>query len=82
MPFRSRRDDKRYGYGDAAVAGAQDEKNREDRDAKQMEDIATKEATDAADTMKDATRMRKDAAWNISGACSEDLLENPRNIHV
>jgi len=47
---------------DAAVAVAQDEQNREDKDAKQIEDIATKETTDAADTIKDAKRMRKDAA--------------------
>jgi len=34
----------------------------EDRDAKQLKSIAIKEETDAADTIADAARMRKDAA--------------------
>jgi len=47
---------------DAADAVAEDEEKRQDTDAAQIQDIATKEAADAEDTMTDATRLRKDAA--------------------
>jgi len=47
---------------DAAFAAANGEKARRFTDAEQMEDVAAKEKTDAADTEKDVTRMRQDAA--------------------
>jgi len=47
---------------DAAVAAAHGEEAQKDTDAKQMEDVAAKEKKDAADTEKDVTRMRQDAA--------------------
>jgi len=47
---------------DAADAVAVDEEKREDTDAAQIQDVATKEAADAEDTMTDAARLRKDAA--------------------
>jgi len=47
---------------DAAVAAAHGEEAQKDTDAKQMKDVAAKEKTDAADTEKDVTRMRQDAA--------------------
>merc|ERR1719174_1402652 len=48
--------------GKADATGAtKEQQKRELGDAKKLEDIAAKEDKDAADTMKDATRMRKDA---------------------